>query len=305
MPAIPVADTIKRVEGRQWPRRSRARVSSPRRPRRPSSADVLRAALAGDLDWRVRLRVARRGARRAREGRRGRSSAAEGDDAAGSRASPRRCSDGRPRDRRLPHASPRRSRGASTFAPHAVGPFVETAIARGVEEIGFTEHVYYFRQTAEIWDVPYLSERCVYDLDVYCDAVLEAKRAGLPVKLGHRGGLRRRAAGAARGAARAVSVRLPARLGALARRDGGRHVAGRLGVMTVDEVWQRYTDALCELAVSRDCGRACPPGSREDLRHGDRTRTLLAELHERAALAIGGRRRRGRDLDRRAAEAGR
>jgi histidinol-phosphatase (PHP family) len=66
----------------------------------------------------------------------------------------------------------------------AVERFVETARARGVDEIGFTEHVYYFRQTRELWTLPYELERCVYDLDRYCDAVLEAKRRGLPVKLG-------------------------------------------------------------------------------------------------------------------------
>jgi histidinol-phosphatase (PHP family) len=66
----------------------------------------------------------------------------------------------------------------------AIEPFVETAVARGVDEIGFTEHVYYFRQTREIWSLPYQTERCVYDLDAYCDAVLEAKRRGWPVKLG-------------------------------------------------------------------------------------------------------------------------
>ena len=66
----------------------------------------------------------------------------------------------------------------------AVEPFVETARRRGVDEIGFTEHVYYFRQTRELWEVPYQYERCVYDLDAYCEAVIEAKRRGLPVKLG-------------------------------------------------------------------------------------------------------------------------
>ena len=66
----------------------------------------------------------------------------------------------------------------------AVEPFVETAARRGVDEIGFTEHVYYFRQTRALWDRPYESERCVYDLEAYVDAVLEAKRRGLPVKLG-------------------------------------------------------------------------------------------------------------------------
>jgi histidinol-phosphatase (PHP family) len=62
--------------------------------------------------------------------------------------------------------------------------FVETAAARGVDEIGFTEHIYYFRQTESLWEHPYYSERCVYDLDTYVDAVLETKRRGHPVKLG-------------------------------------------------------------------------------------------------------------------------
>jgi histidinol-phosphatase (PHP family) len=62
--------------------------------------------------------------------------------------------------------------------------FVEKARERGVDEIGFTEHVYYFRQTRELWTVPFQLERCKYDLDRYCEAVLEAKRRGLPVKLG-------------------------------------------------------------------------------------------------------------------------
>jgi histidinol-phosphatase (PHP family) len=66
----------------------------------------------------------------------------------------------------------------------AVDPFVETARAAGVDEIGFTEHVYYFKQTRSLWTVPYQIERCVYDLDAYVDAVLEARGRGLPVKLG-------------------------------------------------------------------------------------------------------------------------
>ena len=66
----------------------------------------------------------------------------------------------------------------------AVERFVEAADARGVAEIGLTEHVYYFRQTERLWTVPYQVERCLYDLDRYCDAVLDAKAAGMPVKLG-------------------------------------------------------------------------------------------------------------------------
>jgi histidinol-phosphatase (PHP family) len=66
----------------------------------------------------------------------------------------------------------------------AVERFVRTAEGRGVDEIGFTEHVYYFTQTSAVWSLPYQLERCRYDLDRYCDAVLEAQRRGLPVKLG-------------------------------------------------------------------------------------------------------------------------
>jgi histidinol-phosphatase (PHP family) len=66
----------------------------------------------------------------------------------------------------------------------AVERYVEKAAERGVDEIGFTEHVYYFQQTRQFWDRPYQLERCVYDLDAYVDAVVEAKRQGLPVKLG-------------------------------------------------------------------------------------------------------------------------
>lgn len=66
----------------------------------------------------------------------------------------------------------------------AVEPFVDAARAAGVDEIGFTEHVYYFRQTRSLWSVPYQTERCVYDLEPYVDAVLQAKERGLPVKLG-------------------------------------------------------------------------------------------------------------------------
>ncbi len=66
----------------------------------------------------------------------------------------------------------------------AVERFVDVAGARGVHEIGFTEHVYYFVQTRELWDVPYHLDRCAYDLDAYVDAVVDAKRRGLPVKLG-------------------------------------------------------------------------------------------------------------------------
>jgi histidinol-phosphatase (PHP family) len=66
----------------------------------------------------------------------------------------------------------------------AIERYVETAADRGVHEIGFTEHVYYFEQTRPLWSVSYHLEHCSHDLDPYVDAVVEAKRRGYPVKLG-------------------------------------------------------------------------------------------------------------------------
>ena len=82
------------------------------------------------------------------------------------------------------HMHLRDEAGEIKFAPRAVGPFVETAIARGVAEIGFTEHVYYFERTRHLWSMPYHLERCAYDIEPYVEAVVEAKRRGYPVKLG-------------------------------------------------------------------------------------------------------------------------
>ena len=111
VPALPVADTIKRVEGRQGRRDARARRSHGGAD--PAGLRGRRAArrARGRRRRRIRLRLARRGSRRPGEGRRRRSSAAEGDDRSRTSASSRRSSPRRRRDRRLPHASPRRSRG--------------------------------------------------------------------------------------------------------------------------------------------------------------------------------------------------
>ena len=85
------------------------------------------------------------------------------------------------------HLHLRTSRGGVEEIDHtvaAVERYVERAVACGVDEIGLTEHVYYFRQTEPLWELPYQVDRCRHDLDRYCDAIVEAKRQGLPVKLG-------------------------------------------------------------------------------------------------------------------------
>jgi histidinol-phosphatase (PHP family) len=134
----------------------------------------------------------------------------------------------------------------------AVEPFVETAAARGIDEIGFTEHVYYFRQTRALWNRPYQTERCVYDLDSYVEAVVEAKRQGLPVKLG----LEVDYVGERQHELAAILRPYPwdYLLGSVHWIDGlGVDEGPERGVWLewpIDEVWRRYFEALAELAAS-------------------------------------------------------
>jgi histidinol-phosphatase (PHP family) len=134
----------------------------------------------------------------------------------------------------------------------AVEPFVETAARRGVDEIGFTEHVYYFRQTRELWDRPYEADRCVYDLDAYVDAVVEAKGRGLPVKLGlevdHVGERQDLLAAVLEPSPWDFLLGSVHNVGGLAldsEPDGGVWAE-----LAVEEVWRRYFEALAELAGS-------------------------------------------------------
>ena len=134
----------------------------------------------------------------------------------------------------------------------AIEPFVETAAARGVDEIGFTEHVYYFRQTRALWRLPYQTERCVYDLEAYVEAVLEAKARGLPVKLG----LEVDYVGERQHELAAILRPYPwdYLLGSVHWIDGlAVDSAPERGVWAewpVEEVWRRYFEAVAELAAS-------------------------------------------------------
>jgi histidinol-phosphatase (PHP family) len=134
----------------------------------------------------------------------------------------------------------------------AVEPFVETARVRGVDEIGFTEHVYYFRQTLPLWTETYQTERCVYDLEDYVEAVVEAKRRGLPVKLG----LEVDYVGERQDELAELLAPYPwdYLLGSVHWIDG--HAVdsapdrGIWAEAVVEEVWRRYFAALAELASS-------------------------------------------------------
>jgi histidinol-phosphatase (PHP family) len=62
--------------------------------------------------------------------------------------------------------------------------YAEQARAAGVDEIGFTDHVFSFRQFKAFWEIPWMLERATDDVDEYVGAVEEAKSRGLPIKLG-------------------------------------------------------------------------------------------------------------------------
>jgi histidinol-phosphatase (PHP family) len=62
--------------------------------------------------------------------------------------------------------------------------YVEQATRAAVDEIGFTEHIHLFRQLRGRWPVRWLNNNAFDDLDEYVMAVIDAKEAGLPVKLG-------------------------------------------------------------------------------------------------------------------------
>jgi histidinol-phosphatase (PHP family) len=74
--------------------------------------------------------------------------------------------------------------GPIEHTAEVVERYVEAARERGVDEIGFTEHLYYFHQFDSLVEHPYQRAKIAHDLQAYVDAVLEAKRRGLPVKLG-------------------------------------------------------------------------------------------------------------------------
>jgi histidinol-phosphatase (PHP family) len=73
---------------------------------------------------------------------------------------------------------------ARYFNEDNVTEYVKRAIAHGISDLGFSEHVYRFRQSLAIWRHPFWEQCALDDLDAYCDFVLDMKRAGHPVKLG-------------------------------------------------------------------------------------------------------------------------
>ena len=71
-----------------------------------------------------------------------------------------------------------------SFTEQNVRRYLDAASRRGIGELGFSEHVYRFREALDIWRHPFWRENAVDDLDSYCDFVQAMKRSGYPVKLG-------------------------------------------------------------------------------------------------------------------------
>jgi histidinol-phosphatase (PHP family) len=185
------------------------------------------------------------------------------------------------------HMHLRRPEAAREEVDHsleAIERYLETAAVRGVDEIGFSEHVYYFRQTRDVWTLEYQLERCVYDLDRYCSVVLDARRQGLPVKLGlevdYVGGKQEWLAEAI------ADYPWDFLLGSVHWIDGVAvdQEPGLWGLHPVEDVWRAYVAAVSELAVS---------GSVDVLAHPDLAKIfrrlpepeVLAELHGQLADA--------------------
>ncbi len=173
------------------------------------------------------------------------------------------------------------------IAHHAatVDLFVDAARAAGVDEIGFAEHVYYFRETRPLWHVPYHTDRCLYDIEPYVEAVLDAKRRGLPVKLGlevdyepEREQEMRELLAPYPWDYLLGSVHFIDGLGV----DGEPRLADAVGV---EEAWRRYFDALAAAARS---------GLFDSLSHPDLVkvfgqrphRSVVEELHREVVPAI-------------------
>jgi histidinol-phosphatase (PHP family) len=70
------------------------------------------------------------------------------------------------------------------FTERNLARYVERASERGITELGFSEHVYRFREALEVWRHPFWVENAVDSLDEYVEFLLAMREAGYPIKLG-------------------------------------------------------------------------------------------------------------------------
>jgi histidinol-phosphatase (PHP family) len=137
------------------------------------------------------------------------------------------------------------------FELSRIEAYLDVARAAGIDEIGFTDHVYRFRQARGWDDNPLWVEGALADLDRYHECLVAARAADLPVKVGLEVDYL-----AGREAAIAATV---------GRLDwdfllGSVHWVAGLAVdwerapiwerYPVDQVWSMYADDLCAAAAS-------------------------------------------------------
>jgi histidinol-phosphatase (PHP family) len=70
------------------------------------------------------------------------------------------------------------------FTERNLARYVERAHERGIGELGFSEHVYRFREALEVWRHPFWVGQAVDRLDDYVEFLLAMRDAGYPVKVG-------------------------------------------------------------------------------------------------------------------------
>jgi histidinol-phosphatase (PHP family) len=167
-----------------------------------------------------------------------------------------------------PHGTP-----ASQPTLDELAAYCEAAGRAGVGEIALTEHLFRFRQAdavlAGFWNddpnpalreslAAYWQEHAHADLDVYVEAVLEAKAAGLPVVLGlevdHYAGRMDKVASVLKGYPFDVLLGSVHWVGAWGFDQLGDPVVdAEWDTRSIESVWDAYTEALEELAASGVC----------------------------------------------------
>jgi histidinol-phosphatase (PHP family) len=70
------------------------------------------------------------------------------------------------------------------FTERNLARYVERASEQGIGELGFSEHVYRFREALTVWRHPFWTENAVDSLDQYVEFLLAMRDTGYPVKLG-------------------------------------------------------------------------------------------------------------------------
>lgn len=65
-----------------------------------------------------------------------------------------------------------------------VAKFLETAAKKGIDEIGFSEHCYRFKEAQHLLDNPWTRKRNVDSVKEYLDLLNDAKSRGWPIKIG-------------------------------------------------------------------------------------------------------------------------